>query len=726
MSSSKIKKALKDRNLAKAFQLLQSRVDNIGNYDLKNTLADVQTTYCTMLTYMLNGYVDNDATTRRDEIIRSLFSINDQADRLERLNTSDKQSRYFSAYKLVAQKTSLYNIQQRLEVDLSAEDHEDEVCNLFNFVWTSGVWTKGEYETATSIINSEQITIDDKAVFISAVTLSLMETFDVKKIHLLFDSYLHPEAIINQRALVGIVLIIRMYDSRLECFPEIQSRIDIYADDPRMVSETFSTLQMLQYSSITDKIASKMQNDIFPLLMQKHNEITKMSKQEMMDILTENGENPEWALDKKIQKGISEMSKLQLEGADIYMGTFRYMKGYSFFNKIPHWFYNFNLKNSILGEASNIKKNNIGSFMKLVLNNSLFCSSDLYSFFFMMNAISGAEKELIESQVISQIEEEELNSLVNDSSKRTQSNKDIRRTYIFDLYRFFTLYPFYNQFDNPFKMRRKNADGTDKVVTFSPLETASFHFLLNEREEMTNLAEFFMRKGFYEEALAMYSVINPQEIEEDANLWQKIGFCKQKLGKEKGAYKTYLLADSLLPDSKWTMTHIAQLAQSLEIYDTARNYYDMLLMQDGDNLKFIVNKAFCQMKLAEYKDAITTLFKANYLDEESVDIRAMMAECYVMSGNIEKANDMILTFIANEKCPIQMRILNAFLAFNKKPMDTVYNYIRESLFIYKESTDDVHPFAYHYYSTLNKYIDYLDIDKNTAQMIFDSVNLEIR
>lgn len=725
MSSSKIKKALKNRDLAEAFKILGKRISELGNYDLQNAIDDALTTYRAMLTYMLNGYVDNDLAARKDELVRNLFSINDSADRLERIMAADKQSRYVSYQKMVGQKTNLSNIFQRLEVELPDADYEDETCNLFYQVWTSDVWTKGNYDTASELLNSSAISENVKAVFISAITLSLMEMFDARKVHLLFDAYLNSSAIINQRALVGIILIIKIYDSRLECFPDIQSRLEIYADDPRFVREMFSALLMLQYSSITDKIVNKLQNDIMPLLLQKSKEIKKMSNKELMEELTRNGENPEWTEDKRLAKGIKEMGNLQFEGADVHMSTFRYMKGYSFFNKIPHWFYLFDLNSPLLNGVHDTAKSLVGGFTDVVLKNHLFCDSDLYSFFMMINGLGVTERNIIKEQMSSQMPEEDIDALI-ETPQKSISNKDVCRLYIFNLYRFFNLYPFYNQFYNPFKAKKKNADGTEKALTFSPLETKAFSFLLKDRAEMTTLAEFFMRKGFYEEALEMYDVINPQKQEEDASLWQKIGFCRQKLGKDKAAYKTYLLADSLLPDSKWTMTHIAQLAQKLEIYDTARNYYEMLLLQDSENMKFIANKAICQMKLAEYEDAITTLFKANYLDEESVDVRAMMAECYVMTGNIEKAQDMINTFIANVDCPIEMRILNAFIALRTKTMETTYDCIRESLYIYKESSDDPHPFIYHYTLALNKYTDHLNIDKNIAQMILDSVYLDIR
>ncbi len=468
-----------------------------------------------------------------------------------------------------------------------------------------------------------------------------------------------------------------------------------------------------------------MQNDIFPSLMKGQDMTKKLSIEEIRAKLTANGENPDW-MDKKAVKSIKEMGELQYEGADIYMSSFRYMKGFTFFNKIPHWFYPFDVK---LGFVSNFDSvNNSGdSFLNLILNNSVFCDSDLYSFYFILNTIQEKDRQEIKSQITGQMNDEELDSIASiKTANRNKSNKDICRNYIFCLYRFFVCYPFYNQFDNPFKMMKKVADGTEKPQTFSPLETKAFDFLCQDRDGMLSLAEFFMRKEFYEEALEMYSVIDPKPAEDDANIWQKIGFCRQKLGKDKAAYKAYMLADELLPDSKWTMNHIAQLAQKLEIYDTAVNYYDLLLLQDGDNLKYIANKAFCQMKLGLFSDAIPTLFKANYLDEESVDIRKMMIECYLKTGQIDKASDMIESVIQGVNCPVEIRILNALMAFRNNSMESAYCYIREAMSFFSSIPNDGHSFNYYFYFILSEYADVLGINPDVARMLLDSVNLDIR
>lgn len=725
MISAKVKNALRKSDLSSAITLLYQRAKDIGNYNLQTSLDEVEATYRAMLTYLLQGYVDTEISKRREDLALQLYIINDQADRLERIAADDKQSRYIFAYKS-SKSHSLQNIQQRLEVELPYEEHDEEMGRLFNIIWTSDVWSKIDYEIASSILSSYNISVNDKAVFISAVTLSLMEMFDVKKFQLLFDAYLYPEAIISQRALVGLVITIRMYDARFETFPELKSRLSIYADDPRFIRELTDTLIMMQYSCITDKVTSKLQNDIFPTLMKKQDNINNMSLEELRKKYTIHGENPDW-IDKKAEKSIKEMGTLQLEGADIYMSTFRYMKGYPFFNKFHHWFTPFDTKNPKIVEITNGAINGNGNLLSLILKNNAFCNSDLYSFCYMLNSLCAKDREFITGHVSEQFSEEDkelLSSIeIKDSSLKA---KEECRKYIFDIYRVFVCYPFFNQFENPFKRYKQNAEGENVPATFSPFETKAFHFLTANRDEMLNMAEFFMRKEFYAEALEMFNSANPQPIEEDANIWQKIGFCRQKLGKEKSAYKAYILADELHPDSRWTMTHIAQLSQKMEIYDTAINYYDMLLLQGSENLRFITNKAICQMKSKLYEEAIKTLYQGYYLDENSIVVQQYLIECYIRTRQTEKACELIKRLISDEKCPNEVRILNALIAFKEKSPESAYYYIREAMSFFKEMENDGHSFNYYYNHYLSEYAEVLDINADTARMLLDSVNLDIR
>lgn len=722
MSSAKIKKCIKDRKLSSAIKLLSSRVDSIGNYDLKSSFENVENTYRAMLTYMLQGYMDDDYSLRRNELVQNIFALNDQADRLERLMSGDKQSRYVSAYKIYGEKSSFGYILLRLEADLAEEDHEEEVCRLFNYVWTSNIWTKGDYEAATELLNSSDVDVNDKSLFISAVTLSLMEYFDEKKIHTLFDAYLTPEMHVSQRALVGLVFVIRMYDLRLEFYPSILARLNLYAEDGHFVREMFTAMLLLQYSKMTDSVTDKVQSHIMPEILKFRNKTERKSGDEIFEEMTRNGENPEW-MDDKVLDSIKEMQDMQLEGADVYLASFRYMKGYPFFNKIPHWFYPFDINKK---ELQDVLGDGTGA-ANLIVGSSVFCDSDKYSFCYMLKSMGVNGNKLMEQEIKSQMYSDEDREMLNDVlNKKNISNRDICKLYIFDLYRFYKCYSFNNQFENPFETKRKNADGKEFDVHFSPLKTKAFDFMKSYRDEMIALADFFMRKGFYDDAIELFTEIEPLETEEDAGIWQKLGFCKQKTGKDKTALKMYMMADELLPDSKWTMKHIVQIAMKMEMYEVAMKYLDLLLVQDDENLKFITQKAVCQIELLQFNDALTTLFKADYIEENSTRIMSMMVECYLKNNQLEKAKEKLAAVVAKDDCMIEMRILNALLSLRFISKECAYYCLREAQALYENANANKQPFDTIYRKIVEDYGAIINVDSDIAYMILDSVELDIR
>ena len=69
--------------------------------------------------------------------------------------------------------------------------------------------------------------VNDLCLFISAVTLSLMECFDLRKIMWLLDAYRHPDVNAGQRALVGVIFIFHIYKNRLSLYNDLVKRVDL-------------------------------------------------------------------------------------------------------------------------------------------------------------------------------------------------------------------------------------------------------------------------------------------------------------------------------------------------------------------------------------------------------------------------------------------------------------------------------------------------------------------
>lgn len=93
------------------------------------------------------------------------------------------------------------------KMDEVLKRHEETLKYMFLQTWTNSAWTPEEEEDAQSMLTSELLPVNDLCLFISAVTLSLMECFDLRKIMWLLDAYRHPDVNAGQRALVGVIFI---------------------------------------------------------------------------------------------------------------------------------------------------------------------------------------------------------------------------------------------------------------------------------------------------------------------------------------------------------------------------------------------------------------------------------------------------------------------------------------------------------------------------------------
>lgn len=89
------------------------------------------------------------------------------------------------------------------------EDYHGLVSGLFNYIVISEQWSNGKSEVFKQILLSPTIDNISQQVLVSAITLSLINLFDINKFQLLFDVYRYSkDEYVRQRALVGWVLAI--------------------------------------------------------------------------------------------------------------------------------------------------------------------------------------------------------------------------------------------------------------------------------------------------------------------------------------------------------------------------------------------------------------------------------------------------------------------------------------------------------------------------------------
>jgi len=701
MDYNDIQQELKRGNLAEAFPAVRQKAANVGNWEVKDEVEREWETYQQMLQFMLNGVDDPDSPRIRENICNSLQLAVCRLRRMDRLNNNASE-KYVSSrkeLKAIPSFEALVNQLETVSEELAAlqhdelvrdavrqhrlegleQTHEATLLSLFNWTWTSDIWLNSDLEQANRIVASDNIGSEDKAVFISAVTLSVLEFVDASKVCFLLDSYLMDDELVSQRSLVGFVLVFHLFFDQLKDCVELQNRLTIYRDDATFIHEFYSTMMQLQFSCTTDRITSRMRNDIIPAIMQGRMKHTNKNKPIDMEELTKNGENPEWMNDAMVDRKMHEMAELQLDGADIYYSSFSMLKGHQFFSQMPHWFYPFSFNRFIIPDLQQVISGKNGRLMRLILNSSPFCNSDKYSLCFTFQQMGAMGGAAIEEQIKQQLDGENLDDLIKEAGSEKPKKADLRRQYIFDLYRFFYSYPYRQQFPNPFALLKEHP--------ITPYSNAWMTKLLGgKHEDIAQYADFLMRKEFYEAALQVFGRLEMNEFDvQYASLWQKTGFCHQKLNHAQEAIHAYSIANTLKPNSKWTLSHLASLClaeatkrNSRQLMKKAANLYLNLLEIEPENLRYLKNAAQATMHLAQegeaqYDEAQRLLYKAHYLDETSTETKQALAWCLILNRQNDKAAK-ILQEMQEEAAPHPVaQIYQAFILLIDGHIREAYN-----------------------------------------------------
>lgn len=635
-------------HLLEAFDEMSIRINGLNNWELSEEFNQLSRTYSMMLEYIRQGQDDPMNNKLYTQLIQQAYELNDRIQRLERLekqryelykvklqhlSPSTTLSNMFIALESYAEQKERGFVTDHQQME-AADQHDANLCNLFTLVWTSGAWNKPDAIQATELINSTKIAIEDKALFISSVTLSLIEYFDERKIMLLFEASQDDNMLVAQRSLVGLLLALIRHNGRLADYNDIEARFSLLCEKPDFVNRSYDILCQLQNTLDTEKVNERMRNEIIPNIIKSHNfRRTPMGFEEIDDMLMGKDEKLNWEEkrqrdenEERLKKQLNEMAQLQMDGADVYLNTFAHLKNTPFFSEIAHWFTPFKTDHPIVMRSKLTTNKQLPKILSLFLKSAVLCDSDKYSFCFILDTLPDNSQEMLAKQMGMNFDPNEMDQLTETVKAPKAKPNDLSRTYIHDLFRFFNIYTGYSCTWNPFK----------NISSFSPMHFNVLQELLPHSTRLQAMGDMMMKKEYYEEARNIYLHLDPKECEDHFDIITRLAFCCHKL-MDKRASEYYEMANRLRPDSVWTLTHYAQLAFALGAFDKAATCYGNLLRIDSENVKYITRKARCHICMEEYDEALTLLYKAAYLDESTPNTIRSIAWCLIMQGNYTKA-----------------------------------------------------------------------------------------
>lgn len=653
------RKQLKDA-VAKLFVFI---FDIPDNRKLIDELERIETSYGYMLEYMRRNIIDPERQKIHTRLLTDTLTLADQARIIKTSSVSNRLYFSTSSYAKTLPQQSIKDYLMSLEsfteeiavagllhenmenVQNIRKKHEETNQNLFDFVWTNSFWNSQDQEETSEILTSMLLPANDLCLFVSAVTMSLMECFDLRKIMWLFKAYEHQTAIVNQRALVGLAFMFQLYHERMLLYPEIISRLTLLNETEHFSQELSRVQIQLLLSQETTKIDRKMREEIIPEVIksvQPRN--TKFDFDENED--GANDQNPEWILQNMesspLADKLREMNELQMEGADIYMSTFAQLKGYPFFKSMANWFYPFDPQHSAVIKELNAEKSPL---INMILESGFFCDSDKYSMCFTIMHIPQGQRE----SMVSQLSEQQMNEIMDDQKvqsfkKHFERPEVVSNLYIHNLYRFFKLFPRRMQFRDIFN---------------EPLQLYRYTILqpiLSKPEYLQSIAEFLFRKEYMSEAANIYESLL-ELTEGTTEIYQKIGYCRQKERRYAEAIEYYHKADILKPDNLWTNRHLAICYRNLRDFKHALEYYRKVETALPENKQILFNIGSCLAELDQNDEALNYFFKLDFIDSENLKVWRGIAWCSFVSGKFEQSKRYYERIL--EKAPTASDYLNA-------------------------------------------------------------------
>lgn len=644
--------SLDSKELKNAFDFIQSLISGSREYTFQDRLNELQDTYKYMLRYRVEGIKDPMQEQIYNNLQASTYELADAIKHKvlaiesplafynQRRNIQIQGNRSAISYPDLFRQLRDSN-----EVNNLAEYNELNIA-LFNKIWVSNLLSQEESCHIKEIIQDTELPYATGCQVVSALMLGLQAAFDREKLLLLFDAASHPNEEIKIRALISILITLYTYRKRTALYPRIEDRLATLAEAPDFTKAIRTITLRFILARETEKITKKLQDEIIPEMMKLSPKISnKINLKDFSPEQLGDEMNPEWEnlfSDSALGKKMEEFNELQQEGADVMHSTFVHLKNFPFFRDLSNWLLPFapehssfsNFSDQSEGERQLLDSMSLAPFM---------CNSDKYSLYFSMMQMPVEARKMMMGQFSSQATEMIQQTQEELISKRGKL-EIVTGQYIQDLYRFFKLYPGHLDFNDIFSM---------------PLDFHNLTILkpyISDTETLTTIAEYYLRKNYFNDALVIFNKLVETEINSDI-LFQKIGYCMQMEGDLKGALNAYLRADLINSESKWVIRRIAGCYRSLKQPEEALKYYHRYETLNPNNLTVQISIGHCHLELKNYNEALKCFFKVDYLDNKSHKAWRPIAWCSFLTGKYDQARNYYKKILENQ--PNAQDLLNA-------------------------------------------------------------------
>ncbi len=645
-----IRTKIAEKELKEAMQEIRELATVGQNWSLTQQLDELEKNYRYMLHYFLTGNKDPEQEKIYLKLIRDLFVLAD--DTATEILLRESSTLYYDKLRtmqlhtpsnldkqreIIANEADTYTfiglLEEGAEKDKRLRDnrtaYEKALQDLFYMTFASPRANAEMSAAHHRFVQDDRIPVKARELFVSALTMSLLQLFDANKAELLLDLCRDAEPGVAIRAIAGIIPIFQLYSVQWSLYPALVSRLQLFADEKLFIRRFMTAVTGYIQAHETEKITRRLTEEILPEMMKLSPMIGK--KIRLDEWMGESGldeKNPEWQklLDEAgIGDKLQEFSNLQMEGADVFHSTFSNLKSYPFFHEMSNWFLPFESQHSSLNMLFSDKNEGM-SLINTMTSSAMICNSDKYSLCFSMMMMPEQYRRMMISQLGA--EGEEMQKMLEEEEviNPHQKEKTLISNYIRDLYRFFKLFRRHHEFKDIFSL----------PLNYHELEP--FTPVVRQPAHLEQIALYYFEKNNFGEALSAYSLL-AAEGSGKSEVWQKIGYCRQMLGNIRGALDAYTHAELLDEPNSWVLHRIAGCHRMLKEPESALTYYRRLEQMRPDDLNLQLQIGHCHLELKQYEKALNYYFKVELLDHNNTRVWRSIAWCAFLSRKFDVAQN---------------------------------------------------------------------------------------
>ncbi len=638
--------------LRQAFEIITDMLESVSVGELRDESVRLQMTYRNILKYTIDGIYDPERHKVYNRLQQDILRMNDRIrqDILAHhsgwytysVRAAEQREGRLRSDTIIESMDDLVFMSRLDKLLASAEigssspesTREGEAESLseiiFRHLWLTDRYGEAEVSLLDLLIRSEQFEWHEVATFVSAITLSSLRVWDTEKIRMLARLTAETVPQVAERAVTGLVFTLYHYNERLSLYPEVIDIVRRVAERKEFREHCRIVVLQVIRSRYTEQLSRRMNEEILPRVIKLRPRIEeKLDLDRILGDNPEEGQNPDWSEmfsgSEEIFRTMEELTNLQMEGSDVYLSAFAGLKQFDFFRELRNWFIPFYpdhkavdsiFRDEILGPA-------INELAEALYKTPFICNSDKFSLILNMKYLPAEQKNMMLKVFRMELEGLEQMKYDNELTDQGALFRTNVTQYVQDLYRFFKLSDFRNEFDDLFTGRLDIYNST------------FYQEVCGNVSDDRSMADYFFSKEYWEDALSLYLNII-ERVSDDAELYEKAGYCHQMRGGYEEALESYSMAAIIEPRT-WTLRKSGLCLRRLGRPKEALEAYERVLEREPDDLNTILMTAHCQLDTGNYDEALRHYFRIEYESPGNSKVLRPIAWCYLVTGRYEEA-----------------------------------------------------------------------------------------